>query len=158
MDEILRPFIDKCVIVYLDDILIFSRSWEEHVKQRWQVFNTLQQHRLYLNMEKCSFANQHQIFGVCNWLCKHSCWPRKSTDPQRLIHSSKHSWTKKFSWFGKFLLTIHIDFSHIAWNLNQLTKGNRKVFFKSTPTQQQVFEQLKHNLYTAPVLVLPNLH
>ena len=33
MDELLRHFIDKCVIVYLDDILIFSRSWEEHVKQ-----------------------------------------------------------------------------------------------------------------------------
>ena len=33
MDDLLRPFIDKCVIVYLDDILIFSQSWEEHVKQ-----------------------------------------------------------------------------------------------------------------------------
>ena len=33
MDDLLRTFIDKCVIVYLDDILIFSRSWEEHVKQ-----------------------------------------------------------------------------------------------------------------------------
>ena len=33
MDDLLRPFIGKCVIVYLGDILIFSRSWEEHVKQ-----------------------------------------------------------------------------------------------------------------------------
>ena len=33
MEDLLQPFINKCIIVYLDDILIFSRSWEEHVKQ-----------------------------------------------------------------------------------------------------------------------------
>ena len=51
-----------------------------------------------------------------------------------------------------------LGFSHIAWPLNQLTKGNGKIVFKWTPTQQQAFEQLKHKLCTAPVLVLPNLH
>ena len=56
MDDLLQPFISKCVIVYLDDILDFSRLWEEYVKQVRQVFDTLQKHRLYLNMEKCSFV------------------------------------------------------------------------------------------------------
>ena len=56
MDDLLWPFIGKCVNVYLNDILIFSQLWEEHVKQLRQVFNTLQQHWLYMNMEKCSFA------------------------------------------------------------------------------------------------------
>ena len=41
MDDLLRPFIGKCFIVYLDDILIFIRSWEEHVEQLRQVFDTL---------------------------------------------------------------------------------------------------------------------
>ena len=51
-----------------------------------------------------------------------------------------------------------LDFNHIAWPLNQLTKGNGKTVFKWTPTQQQAFEQLKNKLYTAPILVLPDLH
>ena len=41
MDDLLQPFIAKCVIVYLDDILIFSRSWEEHGIRLQQVFETL---------------------------------------------------------------------------------------------------------------------
>ena len=56
MDDLLRPFIGKCVIFYLDDILILIRSWEEHAKQIWKVFDTLQQHQLYMNMDKFSFA------------------------------------------------------------------------------------------------------
>ena len=48
--------------------------------------------------------------------------------------------------------------SHIEWPLNQLTKGNGKIVFKWTPTQQQAFEQIKNKLCTAPVLVLPDLH
>ena len=44
------------------------------------------------------------------------------------------------------------------WPLNRLTKGNGKIVFKWTSTQQQAFEQLKHKLCTAPVLMLPNLH
>ena len=56
MDDLLWPFIGKCVIVYLDDILIFSRSWEENVKRCRQAFDTLQQHWLYLNMDKFSFS------------------------------------------------------------------------------------------------------
>ena len=51
--------------------------------------------------------DQHQIFGVFNWLYKHSCRPIKSENSQRLAHSSKHSRTKKFSWFGEFLSTVH---------------------------------------------------
>ena len=41
MDDLIRPFIDKCVIVYFDDILIFIQSWEEHVRNLLQVFKTL---------------------------------------------------------------------------------------------------------------------
>ena len=51
-----------------------------------------------------------------------------------------------------------LGFGHIAWPLNQLTKGNGKIVFKWTPTQQQAFKHLKNKICTAPVLMLPDLH
>ena len=52
MDDLLQAFIGQFVIFYLNNILIFSQSWEEHVKQLRKIFDTLQQHHLYMNMEK----------------------------------------------------------------------------------------------------------
>jgi hypothetical protein len=56
MDNLLRPFTNYFVVIYLGDILIFSRSWEEHLQHIQQVLNTLRQHELYANLEKCSFG------------------------------------------------------------------------------------------------------
>ena len=56
MNEVLHPFIDTYIIVYLDDILIFSSSWEEHMGHIQQVLEKLRAHRLQANMEKCNFA------------------------------------------------------------------------------------------------------
>jgi hypothetical protein len=56
MDDVLRPFTNSFVVVYLDDILIFNRTWEENMRHIQQVLSTLQQHKLYANLEKCSFV------------------------------------------------------------------------------------------------------
>ena len=52
MDDILRPFTNSFVVVYLDDILIFSQTWEEHLHHIRQVLQTLQKHKLCANLEK----------------------------------------------------------------------------------------------------------
>eukprot|EP00253_Pinus_taeda_P003615 PITA_03615 len=49
MDDILRPFTNSFVVVYLDDILIFSQSWEEHLHHIRQALQTLRQHKLCAN-------------------------------------------------------------------------------------------------------------
>eukprot|EP00253_Pinus_taeda_P028168 PITA_28168 len=56
MDDILWPFTNSFVVVYLDDILIFSQSWEEHLHDIQQVLQTLWQHKLCANLEKCTFG------------------------------------------------------------------------------------------------------
>jgi hypothetical protein len=52
MDDILQPFTNTFVVVYLDDILIYSKTWTEHLQHIQQVLHTLRQHKLYTNLEK----------------------------------------------------------------------------------------------------------
>jgi hypothetical protein len=56
MDDVLRPFTNSFLVVYLDGIFIFNRMWEEHIHHIHKVFSTLKQHKIYANMEKCSFG------------------------------------------------------------------------------------------------------
>jgi Reverse transcriptase (RNA-dependent DNA polymerase)/RNase H-like domain found in reverse transcriptase/Integrase zinc binding domain/Chromo (CHRromatin Organisation MOdifier) domain len=55
MNTILRPLIGKCVLVYLDDILIFSRSAVEHEQHLRQVFSLLRHYKFYCKLSKCDF-------------------------------------------------------------------------------------------------------
>ena len=55
MNEMLKQYIGKFVIVYLDDILIFSRTREEHLQHVWKVLEKLQQNKLLINLKKCTF-------------------------------------------------------------------------------------------------------
>jgi hypothetical protein len=64
MDDVLRPFTNSFLVVYLDDILIFSETWEEHMQHIQQVLSTLPKHKIYANLEKCSFGmNKIQYLG-----------------------------------------------------------------------------------------------
>ena len=47
MNEVLRPFLRKSVVVFLDDILIFSRSWEDQLMHLEEVFEALRKHQLF---------------------------------------------------------------------------------------------------------------
>jgi len=56
MNKVLDPFLDDFVIVYLDDIVTYSRTLEEYVRHLREVFQTLRDNELYVKKEKCSFA------------------------------------------------------------------------------------------------------
>jgi hypothetical protein len=62
MNDILRPFLDDFVIVYLDDILIFSKSREDLVKHVKQVLDVLRKEKLFLNMSKGEFGKTSLIY------------------------------------------------------------------------------------------------
>ena len=55
MHRVFRPYLDQFVIVFIDDILIYSRTPEEHERHLTIVLQTLREHKLYAKMSKCKF-------------------------------------------------------------------------------------------------------
>lgn len=62
MNNVLISFLDEFVIVYLDDILIFSKSWKEHVKHVRKVLDVLKKEQLFLKMSKCEFWKTSLVY------------------------------------------------------------------------------------------------
>jgi hypothetical protein len=62
MNVVFKPFLDDFVIVYLDEILVFSRTWDEHVRHVKQVLDTLQREKLYVKMSKCEFGKTTLVY------------------------------------------------------------------------------------------------
>nr|CAN67543.1 hypothetical protein VITISV_013557 [Vitis vinifera] len=62
MNKIFHPYLDKFVVVYLDDVVIYSNTLKEHVEHSREVFKILRQNELYVKKEKCSFAKEEVSF------------------------------------------------------------------------------------------------
>jgi hypothetical protein len=62
MNEVLHSFIGKFVVVYFDDILIYSKSLDEHIEHLRAVFGALSEARLFANLEKCTFCTNRVAF------------------------------------------------------------------------------------------------
>jgi transposase InsO family protein len=62
MNSVLRPYLEKFVIVYLDDILIYSKSEAEHLEHIRLVLQTLREHKLYAKLSKCEFGKPTLLF------------------------------------------------------------------------------------------------
>jgi hypothetical protein len=158
MDDILRPFTNSFVVVYLDDILIFSQTWEEHLHHIRQVLQTLRQHKLCANLEKCTFGmTQVQYLGyIIDERGVHvdpakiqviRDWPAPTTLTE----------LRSFLGLANFYRRFVLGFSHITWPLSQVTKGGAKAKFFRSESQPKAFGELKHRLCSAPVLTLLDL-
>ena len=62
MNKIFQALLDKCVIIYLDDILVYSKNTEEHLQHLEQVFQILRKHQLYAKITKCDFLKKQVEF------------------------------------------------------------------------------------------------
>nr|KYP63323.1 Retrotransposable element Tf2 [Cajanus cajan] len=62
MNHVLRECIRKFVVVYFDDILIYSRSQDDHLGHLREVFLILRKNHLFANVGKCTFCVDHVVF------------------------------------------------------------------------------------------------
>ena len=62
MNDLFRAFIDEFVLVYLDDILVFSKSWNEHLCHVKKVFDVLKKEKLYVKLLKCEFGKTSLVY------------------------------------------------------------------------------------------------
>jgi len=157
MNEVLRPFIGLFVVVYFDDILIYSKSMQEHLEHLRAVFDALRTAHLFGNIEKCIFCTQRVSFlgyvvtpqGIEVDSSKIDAireWPTPTTVTQ----------IRSFLGLAGFYRRFVRDFSSIAAPLHELTKKGAP--FAWGDSQEVAFNTLKDKLTHAPLLQLPDFN
>lgn len=152
MNEIFRPMLGKFVLVFFDDILVYSPTWDTHMQHLTMVLDTLLGQQLVANRKKCAFA-QTSVEYLGHVISKDGV----VMDPNKV--SSVLSWPvpKNVKGVRGFLGLIDNyrkyikDYEKLAKSLTELTK---KEGFQWGPKAQETFEILKIKITTAPVLAL----
>ena len=156
INETLREYLDVFCSAYLDDILIYSNSKEEHVGHVKMVLEKLKQASLYLDINKCQFHVQEvKYLGLMITTEGLKMDPRKvetivKWKPARCIKD-----VQAFLGFANFYRRFIKDYSRVAVPLSALTRKDRKTFMfpwaKDGP-EQRAFEVLKRAFTSAPIL------
>ena len=155
MHRVFQPYLDQFVVVFVDDILIYSQSEREHEDHLRIILQLLRDHQLYAKFSKCEF-----------WLTKvrflgHVVSASDvSVDPEKV--KAVMSWERPKSVFEirSFLGLIGYyrrfieDFSRLAAPMTRLTR--KKVKFDWDDRCDEAFQELKRRLTTALILIVPD--
>ncbi|KAL3499013.1 hypothetical protein ACH5RR_041745 [Cinchona calisaya] len=155
MNKVLREFLDKFVVVYLDDIVIYSRTLEEHIQHLRKVFSVLKENQLFVKKEKCAFAEQEvpflghivgrgqirmdvsKIQAIVEWKP-----PTKVTELRSFLGLTNY--------YRKFVRS----YSNITTPLTELLKKGKA--WEWDEECQGAFKKLKDAMTQEPVLALPD--
>ena len=154
MQEVLAPFLDTFVVVYLDDILIYSTTLEAHVNHVHQVLQTLRKHQLFAKRSKCLLFQQRIEF--LGYIISANGIEMESNKVQQILNwptPASVKQVRQFLGLAGFYRRFIDNFSSIAAPLSNLTKINTT--FTWTPECNKAFNSLKLNISSEPVLMLP---
>ena len=155
MNDMFRPYLDRFVLVYLDDILIFSRSAEEHLDHLRTVLQTLRDNKFFAKGKKCEFFMKEIMF-LGFLVGNDSVKP----DPKKL--EAIKSWpplscvsdVRRFMGLANQYRKYIPYFADLAAPLTNLMRQSSA--FLWTPECQKAFDELKTALTSQPCLLLPD--
>ncbi|XP_058733135.1 uncharacterized protein LOC131604728 [Vicia villosa] len=155
MNRIFHSYMDKFIVVFIDDILIYSKSEEDHTEHLRIALQVLKDNKLFAKFSKCEFWMEtvsflgHVISG-----------DGIAVDPSKISAVLQWEPTKTVTEIRSFLGLAGYyrrfieGFSNLALSLTQLTRKDQSFVWDAVC--EESFEELKRKLTSAPVLVLPN--
>ena len=157
MNKVFMEYLDKFVVVFIDDILIFSKSEEEHKEHLRLVLKKLREHQLYAKFSKCEFWLKE--VGFLGHVISGEGIVVDPTKVESVTNWQSPTSVKEISSFlglaGYYRRFIE-NFSKIAKPMTELLKKEAKYIW--TEDCEASFQELKKRLVTAPVLILPDIH
>ena len=156
MNDIFKDLIGVYVIIYLDDLLIFSEDESMHDEHVREVLRRLRENDLFCKPEKCKFRQSTvEYLGLLISQGNVSMDPAKVAAVVDWPTPKKLKDVQAFIGFANFYRRFIRDFSHIVRPLTNLAKKDSKWVWG--PDQQHAFDELKRQFTTAPILAMPDL-
>ena len=156
MNKVFMEFLDKFVVVFIDDILVYSKNEEEHKEHLRLVLEKLREHQLYAKFSKCEFWLKevgflgHVISGEGI-----AVDPTKVQSVTEWLAPTSVGEIRGFLGLAGYYRRFIENFSKIAKPMTAFLKKGTK--FHWTEECEASFQELKKRLTTAPVLILPDI-
>ncbi|KAK3568931.1 hypothetical protein QTP86_020639 [Hemibagrus guttatus] len=157
INKVFQDILGKWVIAYIDDILVYSTSLEEHVCHVREVLSRLQRHHLFVKPKKCEFHKTMMTFQ--GYVITRQGVEMDVTKVQAVTEWPSPTTVKELQWFlgfANFYRRFIRNYSSMAGPLTSLLKGKpRRLAW--TDQAQAAFQQLKDCFTTVPILRHPDL-
>ena len=154
MNRIFHQYLGKFVLVYLDNILVFSKTPKEHIEHLQVIFDVLRKNKLYAKLAKCHFA-KNELEYLSHVVGKDGI----KVDPRKIETIAKWARSKDvnqlrsfldlYNYFRKFIQ----GYSTLVAPLIHLIRKDVK--FTWTSQCEESFEGIKYALTHVPILILP---
>jgi hypothetical protein len=156
MNKVFMEYLDKFVVVFIDDILVYSRNEGEHEGHLRLVLQKLRDHKLYAKLSKCEFwLRQVAFLGHVVSKGGISVDPSKVQDVLSWKARTCVSDIRSFNGLAGYYRSFIEGFSKISNPMTELLEKDKQ--FKWTLACESSFQELKKRLTTAPVLVMPEM-